>query len=372
MRLKLIAILMALVPALTLGAQELEWSVNMNAVFNNREGGNDETPDQTFLFTRITPLVGLSMDSTRHRIMGGVTWYQPMNDRMHGYKVVPALYYQYHNKQRGLSMAMGMIPDALNIKRFLRSDSMNYVNPNINGFLINIEKPHFSFLSWLNWRQIRTNNRREAFDVTGQAFWHSGNYGYNRFQAGGTARYNHLAKSYHASDGEGVVDNIILNPTVGFTHYGQARIIDFFSISAGMLLSIDRDRPGDNKWLTQAGFMGDIEGRWKWLSLQEHVYVGKEQMPLYYKYGPLLYQGDQYYHNKFYSRTDVVATIFERDFVNVEARLTFHATDKTTAFWQQLAVRFYLDNKKFKKNKQPNSFGSRDGIITVTWLPAQF
>ena len=208
--------------------------------------------------------------------------------------------------------------------------------------------------------------------MTGQAFWHSGNYGYNRFQAGGTARYNHLAKSFNPAEGEGVVDNVILNPSVGFTHYGREHLKDFFSISAGVLLSIDRDRPGDNKWLAQAGFMGDIEGRWKWLSLQEHVYVGKEQMPLYDKYASLLYQGDQFYHNKFYSRTDVAATIFERDFVNVEARLSFHATDKTTAFWQQLAVRFYLDNKIWKRNKQPKSFGNHDGIRTVYRLPAQF
>ena len=372
MRNWLLSILMALVLTLPLSSQELEWSVNMNAVFNNREGGNRETPDQTFIFTRITPQIGVSMDSAHHRIMGGVTWYQPMNDHLHGYKVLPALYYQFHNQQRGLSMAIGMIPDALRISRFLQSDSMNYVNPNINGFLINIEKPHFSFLSWLNWRQFRTNNRREAFDVTGQAFWHSGNYGYNRFQAGGTARYNHLAKSFNSPEGEGVVDNVILNPSFGFTHYGRTRLRDFFSIKAGVLLSIDRDRPGENKWLSQAGFMGDIEGRWRWLSLQEHVYVGKRQMPLYDKYGPLLYQGDQFYHNKFYSRTDVGATIFERDFVNVEARLTFIATDKTTAFWQQVSARFYLDNKIWKRNKQPKSFDNHNGIISERWLPAQF
>ncbi len=75
-------------------------------------------------------------------------------------------------------------------------------------------------------------------------------------------------------------------------------------------------------------------------------------MPLYEKYGSLLYQGDQYYHNKFYSRTDLVATIFSRDFLNLEARLTFHATDKTTAFWQQLAVRFYLDRNLWNLHKK--------------------
>ena len=62
MRNWLLSILMALVLTLPLSSQELEWSVNMNAVFNNREGGNRETPDQTFIFTRITPQIGVSMD----------------------------------------------------------------------------------------------------------------------------------------------------------------------------------------------------------------------------------------------------------------------------------------------------------------------
>ena len=348
---KLFFILISGVCALSTSAQQLEWSVDMNAVLNNREGGNNETPAQTFIFTRITPQIGVSMDHGRHSIMGGVTWYQPMIDNLAEYKVLPALHYHYKDSRKGYEFKFGVIPNELNnnIALFLRSDSINYVQPNIKGAVINIQKPHFWLYSWIDWRQFRTNYKREAFDATAQVGWRT-TKGYNHLSASAILRYNHLAKSYkNPLENEGVVDNVVLSPQLGFTHHWHNGKI---SAWAGMLLTLDRDRIESSKWHTQAGFIGQLTGSWRWLSLIENIYAGKRQMPLYEKYGSLLYQGDQYYHNKFYSRTDLVATIFSRDFLNLEARLTFHATDKTTAFWQQLAVRFYLDRNLWNLHKK--------------------
>ena len=66
---KFLAILL-LTALLPLHAQELEWSVDANALINNREGGDEATPDQTFLFTRLTPQIGVSLDSAQHRLRG--------------------------------------------------------------------------------------------------------------------------------------------------------------------------------------------------------------------------------------------------------------------------------------------------------------
>ena len=370
---RLVAILIALMSLAAAGAQELEWSVDMNAVFNNREGGNGETPDQTFLFTRITPQIGVSMDSTRHRIMSGVTWYQPMNDHLHGYKVMPSLYYYYKDREKGLDFKFGVIPNVLDSKipTFLRSDSINYVQPNIKGAVFCVHKPNFVLESWLDWRQIQTEHHREAFDATAYLAWK------NRqslcpqdhfYAASVLLHYNHLAKSRLRLDGEGVVDNVLLTPEIDYLYSINNNSTIF--LSAGMLLTIDRDRISENKWLTQAGFLGHIRGTWKWLTLEEQIYAGKQQMPLYQKYGSLLYQGDQFYHNKFYSRTDLKATIFNNEYLNLEARVTFHATDKTTAFWQQVAVRFYIDKKIWKKAKDKKPVNH--GIVIRDYLPAQF
>ena len=352
---------------LTLGAQELEWSVDMNAVFKNAEVENGETPGKTNIFTRITPQIGVSMDSTRHCIMGGVTWYQPMNDHMHGYKVVPALYYQYKDREKGLNFKFGMIPNERPyLPIYLCSDSVNRMSPNINGLITTLSKPHFFVSAMLDWRQIMTKHRREAFMVLGDIGWrnsNTANAGDNNIIAASTFAYNHLARSGARPEGEGVVDNFIANPRVLYTHWWWNASI---TVEAGMLLSCDRDRVGEDKWLTQAGFFGSVLGNWKWLTVYQSIYAGKRQMPLYEKYGSLLYQGQSFFRDKFYSRTVVSATIFNTDYININARLSYHATDKTTAFWQELAVRFYLDRSlwgKYKKKERLNYYSP---------LPSQF
>ena len=351
---KIIVILVLISSVLTLSSQKLEWSVDMNAVFKNSESEYWESPSRTDIFTRITPQIGMSLDSARHRIMGGVTWYQPMNDHLHGYKVLPALYYQYKDTERGIGFKFGVIPNELNasVPTYLRSDSINFVQPNIKGVVFTIDKPHFFMFSWLDWRQMQTQNKREAFDVTGQFGWRT-HKGANLFTASAVLRYNHLSVSKQHYDGEGVVDNLIFNPQFTFMHrWSNAGL----SVSAGMLMSCDRDRVSDNKWHIPVGFIATAMANWKWLSLTENFYAGDPQMPFYEKYGSLVYQGAPYYHNKVYSRTDLVATIFQKDFVNFEARLTFHASeDKKTDFCQQLTVRFFIDKNIWKCHKhKPN------------------
>lgn len=360
MRLRFLAILMAMAMALTIDAQQLEWSVDMNAVFKNAEVEKSEVPGKTNIFTRITPQVGVSMDSTRHRIMGGVTWYQPMNDRLHGYKVVPALYYQYKNREKGLDFKFGMIPgERYALPIYLCSDSIYRMNPNINGLILGLEKEHLLVGAMLDWRQIMTKHRREAFMVLGDIGWrnsHTVNDGDNNIIVASTIAYNHLARSGARPEGEGVVDNFIANPRVLYTHWWRNALI---KVEAGVLFSCDRDRVGEDKWLTQAGFLGSVLGNWKWLTVHQIIYAGKRQMPLYEKYGSLLYQGQNFFRDKFYSRTVVSATIFNTDYININARLSYHATDKNTAFWQELAVRFYLDRNlwgKYKKKKTLNYY----------------
>ena len=78
-------------------------------------------------------------------------------------------------------------------------------------------------------------------------------------------------------------------------------------------------------------------------------YRGKDLMPLYPRYGSKLNLGDPYYRNKTYSRTDLVFHIVSNRFVDLTGSLVFHASDKTTGFWQQVSCRFYIDNRLWKR-----------------------
>ena len=47
-----VLVIAAVAACLCAHAQELEWSVDFNTVFNNREGGDEMRPDGTYLFAR--------------------------------------------------------------------------------------------------------------------------------------------------------------------------------------------------------------------------------------------------------------------------------------------------------------------------------
>lgn len=333
---RLATMLLAMTLALAAQAQKLEWDVDFNAVVNNREGGTNETPDQTFIFTRITPQVGVSVMDGAHRIMGGVTWYQPLNNELSGFKVVPVAYYQYLSPNASTSVQVGLLPAIEGLPLYLRSDSIRYVQPVVRGIRATYAGERAGEVdAWLDWRQIRTAHKREAFEA-GLHYRHALGKG---VAARAYVVYNHLAKSKVDNDDQGVNDHAIINPMLQWRN-------SHFDISAGALLTLDRHRRLDFKWRFSAGFVAIATWQNKRFKVTQNLYAGKRQMPLYDYFGSLLYQGDQYYHNPFYSRTDAAVKIFENHFVNLSAQLTFHATNRCTAFWQQVAVRFNIGSDR--------------------------
>ena len=55
------------------------------------------------------------------------------------------------------------------------SDSINRMSPNVNGLTINLLKQHFFVGAMLDWRQLITKSRREAFMVLGNIGWRNSN-----------------------------------------------------------------------------------------------------------------------------------------------------------------------------------------------------
>lgn len=333
----LLACLLVFVPAT---GQELVWDVDFSAVFANREGGDEMRPDQTFLFTRLQPEVGVQFvdgkDNT-HRLMGGVAWYQPLNDGLEGYKVRPTLYYRGTTRS-GWSFTLGAFPRHLMrhaMPRYLWSDSLNYCTPHVRGTMVQYDHDGRWLQTLVDWRQMQSRTRREAFTAMlsgGLDLGRSPLYAYAHVQ------YNHLAKRKDAPDGEQVNDDVTLNPMLG-CRYVLGNVTGH--VEAGAVIQFQRCRAED-RWRTPAGFVANATARWRWLDVEESVFAGKDLFPLYDRFGSELNLGDPYYCSKFYSRTDVRGHLFNNDLVDVSALLTFHATDRITGFWQQLSCRFFI------------------------------
>lgn len=359
----LIITAMALAMSVESLAQELVWDVDFHTVLNNREGGDEQTPDQTFFFTRLEPEVGLSFTSGKvtHALMGGVAWYQPMNDRGSGYKVLPAVYY-HGATDNGWDLSLGLVPRrhmAYQLPRFMWSDSLNYCTPVVRGLVASYGTPGKG--TWtqavVDWRQMQTTNTREAFDVTFSGGTDLG----RRFYVLGNIQYNHLAKRKNAPENEGVNDDMTINPMVGWRVSPDAPLK--VNVEAGAVVQMQRCRAMENGWQTPAGFLANIKGQWRWLDVEESFFQGKDLFPLYDMFGSELNLGDPYYRSKTYSRTDVRAHLWRNSVVDVNASLIFHASDRCTGFWQQVTCRFYFTSKQWRQRHQSNH--QDDGVVNT-------
>ena len=344
---RLTAILLVLLAITPLAAQEVEWSIDATVLINNREGGDVYTPAQTFIFTRLAPEVGVSLNDGAHVLKGGVAWYQPMIDDMSGYKVLPTLYYRY-NRDDGWHVTTGMFPRTLMMQRaprYMWSDSLDYNQPNVRGVMAQLIKPAGYAEIAVDWRQMQTDRQREAFTTLLNTDWRVA----GPFRLGGHLQYSHLAKTRVNKEGQHVNDDILINPMLGLD-LSHRTALDSLRFDVGALMTMERDR-GDMQWHNQAGLLATATARWRWLQVDETFYAGNALMPLYPYQGSLLNLGDPYFNHKVYSRTDLIGHIVSNRYVDMTLSIVYHATDKFTGLWQQLTCRFYLDNRLWKAAK---------------------
>lgn len=327
--------------------QSLKWSVDFNTIFENREGDDYYSPDQTIFLTRLSPEVGISMLGGKHNLSGGVSWIQPCGNGWRDYKLCPTLYYQF--KSETWRFAFGMMPRTLLMEPMHTvewSDSMTYYQPNIRGVLLQYVKPKGFFELSLDWRSLQTDTQREAFNVNFSGQWRPK----GALILGGRMHLNHLAKTRINNETQNVNDDIMLNPYVGLD-LARHTALDSFVIKAGPILQMERDR-GQGDWHKPAGVLIDAVAEWKWLGVKETFYAGDNLYPLYPKYGSQFNMGDPNYQAKLYSRTNVYAYIFRNQFLNLEASLDFHYTKEAFAFWQKVVLRVYVDQLTYKSRKQ--------------------
>ena len=142
----------------------------------------------------------------------------------------------------------------------------------------------------------------------------------------------------------------MINPFVG-VDLSDKTFLDSLVVKSGALISMQRDRK-QGSWQNGAGFLLNAYAEKKFVSIEETFYAGKNVMPLYSHYGPLLNMGDPYFQAPIYSRTDVNFHFVRNRYVNLEASLVFHATEIAFGFWQQLKLRVFVDETTWKKRNE--------------------
>lgn len=345
---KLLPIVIVAACAIPSIGQEVTWNVDFNSVFDNREGDNSVTDTETIIFTNLAPEIGVQFSSA-DRIAGGVVWNQPIGNEWEGHRISPTLYYRHTGTR--WSVSMGMFPRTQlrqQLPGFLWCDSLAYFQRNIRGALLQYGSRDAFMDLYLDWRQLQTETKREAFNIVFHGEWHPGGHS---FFMGGHAMMNHFALTKNSPDDQHIVDNFLVNPYIGLD-LARATGLDSLTVRCGALLTIERNRAYD-KWTTPAGGWLEITGEWKWLGLKNSLYAGGKLFPSYGEHGAALYQGEPYYQKGFYNRTDIYAHIIRNEWVDFEASLDFNVTKGDFIFYQRLMLRVYLDqlNCPFTKKK---------------------
>lgn len=331
-------------------AQEFEWNVDFNTVFDNREGDRTYNDPKTFFHTQLAPEIGVSLMGGKHTLMGGAVWTQPIGCEWNGYRVSPTLYYQYKS-DNGWRFSFGMFPRLQLFEpmpNYIWNDSIYYSQRNIRGALIQYRGAKGYFEGMLDWRGMQTDIQREAFNIIARGEW----YPSRSWIVGGLVMMNHFAKQKNPPEGQSIVDNFMINPYIGI-NLREHTALDSLTIKIGALSGITRHRAFGN-WKTPVGLWIDAAIEKKWFGAKETFYVGGKLFPYYQENRWLLDQGEPFYQSSYYSRTQVYANLLSNSFMNLQASLDFNVAKDNFNFYQRLILRVYIDDSLFKKGAKIN------------------
>lgn len=332
-----ILLLFALLAAVPSSAQRLLYDVDFVFDFDNRESHYSYEQSGTIFGIRLTPTIGVGFSDSlggNHSLMAGVTYVQPFGADWREAHVSPTVFYRY--EQQGWRLHFGFVPyteltEAL--PDYLRSDSLAFSYPNIQGALFQYRSRWGYFDALCDWRGMMTDSIREAFRLVG-----GGKFRYKWLYAGGYAQLNHLS---HSAKVLGVVDDIVVNPLAG-VDLAYLTPLDSLSLQAGYIFTWNRDRRAhDSRFMH--GLHVDAALRWRFIGFRNETYFGGNMMPFYPTYGVLANQGDPRYQSRIYNRTDFYLYMLRRPFVTVYAGWNLlYLEGFKLSHQQQLVCRFNL------------------------------
>ncbi len=354
MKFRIVILLMMFFVLVDSDAQKFVYDVDFLSYFDNRESGVGYYESGTLLGLRVSPEIGLDFVDAQggeHRLMGGVSYVQPLGKSWKAIVVQPTAYYRY--KYRGFQVAMGAIPYRSLMQRvssLSMSDDLRYRRANLYGAHLAYSSALGYVESYCDWRAMPTETTREAFRIV-----LSGQYKYKMLIAGGYAHMGHLANKAKTEPNEGVCDDVVVMPHVGID-FTDMTPMDSLSLRFAYLGGMQRNRKTNETFIPSGGVV-ELYLRWKWIGAANMFYIGEPQMALYAELGSELYQGAALYSHGVYNKTSIFASIVRKEFVNLSFYFNLHYVPGfDLATQQQLVVNFNLEALIKKKSRVKNFF----------------
>lgn len=280
------------------------YDVDYEMNFDNREFyRSDYSNSMTIFGSRLTPAIGLqtqSDDYMNQKIMVGIDVMKDFGSSEINKELFKEMI-MYYNLEKigdtGVSVYAGIFPRSKMQGRYSQaffSDSLKFYDNNLEGLLIQVNRPRASFEVGCDWMGQFGSNRRERFMI-----FSSGERIVSPMLTFGYSGYMyHFANSLQV---RGLVDNILINPYISLdlTHKFD---LQEFNMTFGWLQALQHNRKHVGYYVFPGGGHFDFEIR-KWdVVVKNMFFCGTDIMPYYnsydeggFKYGSELYFGDPFF-----------------------------------------------------------------------------
>lgn len=358
------------------------YDLDFEYYFDNRENETSDSyysPSMTINSVRLTPTAGIEIaqrNNLNHRLMLGIDIQKNMGESPTGdydkslrnwdlFKEI-TLYYRlrWRNEKNILTGYAGMFPRHFCGEKYSTafiSDSLRFFDNNLEGIMLQLERPKAFYEIGCDWCGMYGSKRREKFAIF--------SYGEGSLlpwlSAGWTFYGIHYANS---EEYRGVVDNNLAQLFLRFDFTGRTGFQDL-STKISFLQGAHQDRKSDNGFIFPNGFEHELSiRRWN-VGIDNRFYFGANLMPFYdniepsgHKFGTGLYQNDPHYRihrsplvesNKYggYDRLEAYYQPKIASFLDLKVAVVLHfagdfnkPSDFGFAGWQQkFSLLFNLD-----------------------------
>ncbi|NEU07511.1 hypothetical protein GZH53_04215 [Flavihumibacter sp. R14] len=330
MRIYYLTFLITFLSAFTSLAQQVEGNLNLHTFADNREYMKSNRYSQTIFGARLSPEIGLLVDSV-HRLRVGFNALHEFGSSKFTAKIDPVIYYQYQKKS--WDFYMGAFPRVKlldDYPRAILNDTLTYYRPNVEGMLVKLNTGKGHETVWIDWTSRQTDVDRETF-----LFGLSGLY------KNGLFFVSHYAMMFHnAGPGVSIPDDHIQDNGAAALKVGldlsKLTMLDSLTINTGGLMSFERTRSVSD-WETPAGLLLEMHAGYKQFGVTNSLYLGEGHHIIY---------GDQFYTAKEYNRTDLSYSPIR--YKNIEGKFTFsfHFLEGEVDSQQAFSLRYNIGGAK--------------------------
>lgn len=286
---KQLTLLLFILHAIILPAQQFDWYANFENIMDNREYDSSIGHDQTVLGARLDFAVGLKQDSTSGAYLG-VNYMMEYGGNIDSITPSFNLYYEINRDDFGFVAGSFPRNKVLNAPLFMISDTVRYYSPNMGGMAFDIRRKWGHQNLFVDWTGRQAPDKRESF-IAGT----SGLFQKENFYIENYIYMYHYALRSVADPDEHIQDNGVASAFFGLD-YADKTALDILRFDIGGIANYDRKRPAD--FTLNTGIMGRASAYYKRFGIDLTSYWGDElDLPL----------GDTLYKNGNYTRLDLCA-----------------------------------------------------------------